>query len=140
MTKSQGLGPNVKQVVPFLHASSLSEVVRFYVDGLGFQMVHQWTPGGELRWCWLTLGGASIMIQPRGTEPADHRAISLCFMCDDALAIYEMAKANGLQPDEPYVGNSLWVTSLVDPDGNRVEFESPTEVPEGTKLSDLAVA
>jgi len=31
----------------------------------------------------------------------------------------------------------MWVTHLDDPDGYRVEFESPTDVPEETKLSDL---
>ena len=31
---------------------------------------------------------------------------------------------------------NLWVTSLIDPDGYRLEFESPTDVPEGTEYSD----
>ena len=56
-------------------------------------------------------------------------------MCMDALAIHDQAKEVGLEPEEPYVGNDLWVTSFSDPDGNRIEFESPTEVSEGTKLS-----
>jgi hypothetical protein len=33
-----------------------------------------------------------------------------------------------------FVGNGLWVTSFADPDGYRLDFESPTDVPEDTKL------
>jgi hypothetical protein len=32
----------------------------------------------------------------------------------------------------------MWVTSLSDPDGYRVEFESQTDVPEGSTLNDKA--
>jgi hypothetical protein len=45
--------------------------------------------------------------------------------------------ASGIAADEPYVGNRLWVTSLTDPDGYRIDFESPTDVAEETKLSEL---
>jgi hypothetical protein len=57
-------------------------------------------------------------------------------MCADALAIYHDAKARGLSPAQPYVGNHLWVTSFVDPDGYRLDFESPTDVAEGTTYAD----
>ena len=33
------------------------------------------------------------------------------------------------------VGNGLWVTTLMDPDGYRLDFESPTDEPEYTKWS-----
>ena len=29
----------------------------------------------------------------------------------------------------------MWVFSVTDPDGYRLEFESPTDVPEGTEYS-----
>ncbi len=50
--------------------------------------------------------------------------VSICFICDDAPA------------SRPFVGNGMWVTSLADPDGYRLEFESLTEVPEDTQLSE----
>ena len=62
--------------------------------------------------------------------------VSICFMCADALAIYRDARARGLDPGEPFVGNGLWVTSFADPDGYRLDFESPTDVPEDTKLGE----
>ncbi len=57
-------------------------------------------------------------------------------MCADAIAIYHQAKARELEVARPFVGNNLWVTSLVDPDGYRLAFESPTDVPEDTVYSD----
>jgi hypothetical protein len=66
------------------------------------------------------------------------QGVSICFMCADAIAIYHGAVTRGLTPDRPYVGNGLWVTALVDPDGYRIDFESPTDVPEDTVYSDQA--
>jgi len=36
----------------------------------------------------------------------------------------------------PFVGNGMWVTSLVDPDGYKVLFESATDTPEETEYSE----
>lgn len=36
------------------------------------------------------------------------------------------------------VGNNLWVTSFVGPDGYDLDLESPTDVPEGTEYADEA--
>jgi len=64
--------------------------------------------------------------------------MSICFMCADAISVYHHAREKGLDASRPVVGNSLWVTALVDPDGYRLEFESPTDVPEETVYSDPA--
>jgi hypothetical protein len=42
----------------------------------------------------------------------------------------------GIQTKEPFVGNHLWVVGVTDPDGYRIDFESPTDVPEETKLAE----
>lgn len=47
---------NVKQAVPFFSVSNMEESVRYYVDGLGFEMTHKWIDDGKLRWCWLQQG------------------------------------------------------------------------------------
>ncbi len=58
-------------------------------------------------------------------------------MCDDALALYREFKSRGIQTrNRPMVGNRLWVVSLSDPDGYRVDFESPTDAPEETALEE----
>ena len=137
---------NVKEVVPFYRVADMARSVRFYVGGLGFRMTNRWEPDGKLRWCWLTLGGASLMLQEfsRDARPGAETGatlgagVSICFICDDAVAIFHAATARGLEASEPQVGNGLWETSLSDPDGYRVEFESPTDMPEETKLSEVA--
>jgi lactoylglutathione lyase len=127
---------NVKEVVPFLLVSSMERSIRFYIDGLGFEMRNKWEPDCQLRWCWLTLGGASLMLQEFATAPPTPGGINLTFTCDDAIALYHQYRALGAS--EPQVGNGLWVTQLADPDGYKLFFESPTDVAEETKLSEIA--
>jgi len=126
---------NVKEVVPFLSVSSMEQSIRFYIDGLGFAFRHKWEPDGKLRWCWLTLGGASLMLQEFTNRPGPG-GINLTFMCDDAIALYRQYQSLGAS--EPEVGNGLWVTQVTDPDGYKLFFESPTDVAEDTKLSEVA--
>jgi len=131
---------NVKQVVPFFRVASMERSLRFYVDGLGFTIKNQWVPDGTIRWCWLEKGGAALMLQTFGKVPEEKPGIgvSLAFQCEDALALYREFISRGLDASEPQVGNSLWVTLVTDPDGYRLEFASPTDVPEETRLSELS--
>lgn len=132
--------PNVKQAVPFLGVTDIEASLRFYVDGLGFAITNQWAPEGRIRWCWLQLGDAAVMLQEfwRNGHPAGAPAgplgegVSICLMCTDALAIYRDLSSRGVPASRPIVGNGLWVTSVRDPDGYRFDFESPTDVPEET--------
>ena len=54
---------NVKQAVPFFSVNDMERSTRFYIDGLGFTMTKNWIDNGKLRWCWLELGGAALMLQ-----------------------------------------------------------------------------
>ena len=136
---------NLTQVVPFLGVTDMERSLRFYLDGLGFALKNKWEPEGRIRWCWLTRGGASIMLQEfvkeghggRRSEGVLGQGVNLCFQCEDALALYREVRSRGLEPSGPFVGNNMWVTSLRDPDGYRVEFESVTDVAEETRLSEL---
>jgi len=135
---------NVKQAVPFFWVADIEASVRYYIDGLGFEMTKKWIHEGKLRWCWLQIGDAVIMLQefwkegphtnlPEGKLGA---GVSICFTCEDALAIYREITSRGIQASRPFVGNSMWVTSLSDPDGYRIDFESYTDVPEDTEYSE----
>lgn len=134
---------NVKQAVPFFNVSDIEASLRFYVEGLGFVMTRQWAPEGRIRWCWLELGDVAVMLQEYWRD--GHRAgmpegplgqgIAICFICADALAIYHDLISRGVTAQRPFVGNGLWVTSVTDPDGYHLDFESPTEVPEETIYS-----
>ena len=144
MATNSEANDNVRQVVPFLRVSEMERSVRFYIDGLGFTLKHQWVVEGKLRWCWLTRGGASLMLQeflkegPSAPQGKLGEGVSLCFQCEDALALYTEFRSRGIEAAEPFVGNSMWVTVLNDPDGYKLDFESMTDVPEDTKLSEVA--
>ncbi len=131
---------NVKQAVPFFAVSNIEQSLRYYTDGLGFEMKNKWIDEGKLRWCWLQLGGAALMLQEFRKEGHDSwtpngkvgEGVTICFQCEDALAIYREVTSRGIEASRPFVGNGMWVTSLRDPDGYRIEFESLTDVPEET--------
>ena len=131
---------NVTQAVPFFVVSSMEDSLRFYVDGLGFDVTQRWMDAGTIRWCCLTRGGASLMLQDMRREGGTRWSpdgplglgVSVVFMCRDALAIYREVTRRGTVASKPFVGNGMWVTSLRDPDGYRVEFESATDVAEDT--------
>jgi len=136
--------PNIKQAVPFLAVTNMETSLRFYLDGLGFRMTNKWINEGKLRWCWLEHGGATLMLQEFRKEGHDSWTpegklgvgVSIYFICQDALVIYREITARGVQAGKPFVGNAMWVTQVSDPDGYKLFFESPTDVPEGTELSD----
>jgi lactoylglutathione lyase len=145
MNAASNANRNVKEVVPFLHVSSMELSVRFYLDGIGFTMNHKWVVEGKLRWCWLSIGNASLMLQEFPKEGHDSwvssgrvgAGVSLYFICEDAVTMYRELKSRSIQASEPQVGNAMWVTGLSDPDGYRLYFESATDTPEETKLSEL---
>ena len=129
---------NVEQAVPFFFVSSMDASLRFYADGLGFGMKNKWIDEGKLRWCWLVNGGASLMLQEFNRVPSTKlgEGVSICFICKDAIAFYHDVKSRGVDAATPFVGNNMWVTSIRDPDGYRLEFESYTDVPEDTVYSE----
>lgn len=143
---------NVKQAVPFFGVSNMEASLRFYVDGLGFKMTRWWIPDqadsqnhykpdGRIRWCWLELGEAAIMLQEFSPEHLPKETLgtglNICFQCEDALALYRGFKSRGIQIHKrPFVGNRLWVVPVTDPDGYRMEFSSPTDAPEETELEE----
>ena len=132
---------NVKQAVPFFGVRDIQASLRYYVDGLGFEKTIEWIPDGKLRWCWLQNGGAALMLQefvndgrhdPLPTEKLG-QGVSVWFICENALAFYREVIGRGIQASKPFVGNGMWVTSLKDPDGYELHFESLTDAPEETE-------
>ena len=152
MTVASTTSVNVKQAVPFFSVTNMETSLRFYVDGLGFKMKRWWIPDhadgqvdykpdGRIRWCWLELGDAAIMLQEflpeRQPKEKLGTGVNLCFQCEDALALYREFKSRGIQTRErPSVGNRLWVVPLTDPDGYCMEFSSPTDAPEESELAE----
>lgn len=122
---------------------NIDSSIKFYVSGLGFSMTESWVVQGKLKWCWLAIDNAALMLQEINSEAGDANlqegkagdGAEVFFICEDALAIYDQIVLNGILPSEPFVGNKMWVVSLQDPDGYKISFESFTDVPEETKYS-----
>ena len=131
---------NVKQAVPFFGITNMDASLKFYVEGLGFNMKLKWIDEGRLRWCWLELGEAAIMLQEYRPEFLPKQkvgeGVAICFICEDAIALYKEFISRGVNASLPFVGNAMWVTRCSDPDGYWLEFESATDVSEGTLLPD----
>ena len=131
---------NVQQAVPFFMVSNIEASLRYYVDGLGFRMTRQWIDEGKLKWCWLQHGGAALMLQEcrKDRMPSGRlgEGVSVCFQCSDALSIYHAAAARGIKAKRPFVGNAMWVVAFSDPDGYKIDFESPTDAPEETEYAE----
>ena len=132
---------NIQLAVPFFMVMDMEASLKFYTDKLGFILTNQWTPHGKIEWCWLQRDSVSLMLQePHDKEKLNTvekgKGVSICFQCKDALALYDEFKLKKVEMNEPFVGNSMWVISLADVDGYRIEFESLTDVPEETKYSE----
>lgn len=135
---------NVQQAVPFFAVTNMAESVRFYVAGLGFKITRRWDVEGHLRWCWLELGKAAIMLQEFPKEGHDAwtsqgklgEGVTIYFQCRDALEIFREVTRRGIRASRPFVGNGMWVTSLADPDGYQLDFESAADQPEETVYSE----
>ncbi|MDF2434237.1 MAG: lactoylglutathione lyase [Mucilaginibacter sp.] len=133
---------NIRLAVPFFMVRDMGASLKFYTERLDFKITNQWTPRDKIEWCWLEREQVSLMLQePRNKEKFEQdglkgTGVSICFQCADALALYHEFTAKGVDIPEPVVGNNLWVVAFPDPDGYRLEFESPTDTPEETKYSE----
>lgn len=133
------------RAVPFFSVSDMDMSLSYYVGSLGFQMTEKWEVGGKIRWCCLDREGASLMLQEFPKEGHDSwvpegkvgEGVCICFICEDALDLYREFTGKGISAPDPMVGNSMWVVSLSDPDGYRIDFESYTNQPEETRYSEL---
>ena len=144
MTTSARGESNVEQAVPAFWVHNIEESVRFYTEGLGFRMTSKWVDEGKLRWCKLDLGGAAVMLREFWKEGHHFNlpdgklgiGVGVWFFCKDALALWREFVSLGLSAKRPFVGNGMWVTEIADPDGYKLYFESPTDVPEETVFSE----
>jgi len=135
---------SVKQAVPFFAVSDMERSLKFYMNGLGCNMVYNWHDEGKLRWCWLQLGGAAIMLQEFRKEGRDSwmpsckvgEGVSINFICEDAITVYKELLRKNIEASKPFVGNGMWVTGTSDPDGYQLYFESYTDVQEETVFNE----
>jgi catechol 2,3-dioxygenase-like lactoylglutathione lyase family enzyme len=135
----------VSDIVPLLLVTNMERSLAFYTEGFGFALKNRWTPDdpGKIRWAWLTLGTAHLMLQEphdltKLTSSSIGNGVSLYIQCMDALDIYRDLLTRNIAPSrEPQVGNGNWEVFYTDPDGYKINLASPTNVAEETLLSQL---
>src|SRR4030095_1671079 len=103
---------NVKQAVPFFMVKDMESSINFYVNGLGFSITESWKDKGKMKWCWLNIDSAAIMLQEYDeknnlTKEKAGEGVEVFFICEDALAIYTKITSNGVPASEPLVGNKM---------------------------------
>jgi catechol 2,3-dioxygenase-like lactoylglutathione lyase family enzyme len=142
-TKS-AVAADVQVGVSLYMVTNMTRSLAFWIDGLGFTVKNKWVVDDKIRWCWLERGTAAIMLQEYGEAQAAKLTgqtlglgVQIYFQSSDAVALYREFKTRGIDVSEPQVGNGNWEIFLRDPDGYKVAFCSPTDVPEETKLSEL---
>ena len=95
-------------------------------------------------WCWLELENVALILQEFSKEDPRYNApqlqlglgVSVCFICRDALELYRQFRFRGVTGKRPFVGNNMWVSSVTDPDGYHLDFESPTDAPEESEYDE----
>ena len=85
-----------ENVHPGLVVADISEAVQFYTAKLGFKLGFTW--GEPPTFAGVNLGGKQIFLQ-KGTP--DPKGCSVYFLIDDADALYEFHRANGVEVAEP---------------------------------------
>ena len=88
------MSQNIKLAVPFFLVLDMDASLRFYVDGLGFQMTNKWVPRDKIEWCWLQRDGVAIMLQePRQQKegPAGQKGLRGSYL-------YAMRRRPGVIP------------------------------------------
>ena len=132
--------PNLRQAVPFFMVSDMDRSLDFYLKALDFELKIDWRPNGRVEWCWLERDGVALMLQeyvPAMRQKENSGSgISIVFICNNAIQLFKEFQKNGLKPQEPFVGNRMWVTTISDPDGYQLHFESFTDVAEETMYFD----
>ena len=122
-------GLTIEQTVPLLIVTDLAVSQKFYCDGLGFEIRERWESDGKLAWCWLTNGGASLMLQQRceADPPAGDcgRGVTFYFVCNDANQMHERLTSAGIAASEPAVAfYGMNQTFVRDPDRYELCFEN----------------
>lgn len=123
----------VRELWPLLVVQDMQRSLMFYRDLLGFELLDQAENDGQVFWCRLRCGGATLMLQQAEAEDgsADGRGkgVTFYFVCNDADAMYVDLSTRGLELQLPTVAcYGMKQLPVPEPDGYILCFESPCEM------------
>ena len=129
-TTEAAAAAGVRELVPLLFVSDMARSVAFYCQGLGFDLVKKWEPGGKLTWCRVQRAGAALMLQQDcpdedGPVAGRGRGVVFYFICDDVDALHAEFTSRGVSVAPPTNAHyDMRQIRVPDPDGYDVWFES----------------
>jgi uncharacterized glyoxalase superfamily protein PhnB len=130
---------DMKAVWPLLMVKEMARSIAFYRDGLGFEIAGEAKGDeGEVFWCRVARGGASVMLQQACAEdgPVEGRGrgVALYVMCEDVDALYAEWKKRGVRMNAPTAAPyGMKQLKVQEPDGYDLWFESPVAAAAGTE-------
>jgi glyoxylase I family protein len=131
---------DVDGLAPLLAVFDMSTSIRFYCEGLGFEIVDtDGKPAPQFDWVMLRLNGAMLMLNTaydEGRRPpipdparlATHQDIGIYFGCPDVDGAYAHLRGMGINAKEPKAARyGMKQLYLTDPDGYVLCLQWPVE-------------
>lgn len=131
----------VTGAAPLLSVFDMPASMKFYCEGLGFEIVStDGKPAPLLDWVLLRLNGSELMLntaydhaqRPPTPDPARiaaHRDVGIYFACPDVDAAYAHLRAIGIHVNQPKIAPyGMKQLYLTDPDGYVLCFQWPEKV------------
>jgi glyoxylase I family protein len=133
---------DVRGLAPLLQVFDMPTSLKFYCEGLGFELVtSDGKPAPHNDWVLLRLNGTELMLntayeadqRPASPDPAGisaHQDTTIYFGCADIDAAYAHLQAKGIPANEPKVAPyGMKQLYLSDPDGYQLCFQWPADRP-----------
>ncbi len=125
--------PIVSKLIPSLGVSDIDRSAAFYRQFFGFEVQDSYEDEGRMTWCWLTTGGADLMLQQLSVDqqitlnPAIGQSWVIYIRPDDLKATHARLKKAGIAISDvaatPYGANEFFLT---DPDGYELWVSVPS--------------
>ena len=133
---------DVRGLAPLLSVFDMPTSIKFYCEGLGFEIVATDNlPAPHFGWVLLRLKGTDLMLNtaydegerppaPDPTRIAAHQDAAIYFGCPDVDGAYAHLREKGISTKEPRIAPyGMKQLYLTDPDGYLLCFQWPAERP-----------
>lgn len=132
---------DIRGLAPLLSVFDMPSSIKFYCDGLGFEIVGtDKKPAPHFDWVLLRLNGSELMLntayeeglRPPSPDPvriAAHQDAAIYFGCPDVDGAYAHLRGKGINAKEPRIAPyGMKQLYLTDPDGYILCFQWQAEV------------
>ncbi|MBV8245062.1 MAG: VOC family protein [Candidatus Eremiobacteraeota bacterium] len=121
-------GTRIKEIAFTAYpAENTAELAKFYTDVLGLKMTYKYEEQGVVNYAEFQLGQAWFSLMNRQWMDSEKgRGIGVAFEVDDIDAMLAELGTRGVKTEKPYDTPVCRVSTIEDPEGNRVTFHQTT--------------